>query len=280
MRRDRKQILRNFEAWLDRVLAEEEPPEGLPSEILSRLSTESPHATEGPCNLYSMWSQMTALVQAPVSDLAPRLVELEREAQTKARREVLEMFLDLRDRLVRGLETARKSLARLERLSPRGWRNKLLGRESLRETARETAAALEKGYALSLDRLDEVLRQLEVTETRCQGRPFDPRYMQAVDLEETNQVPEGTVVEVYRTGYEWKGQTFRLAQVKVSRAVESMAGHGKLPLSEAKEKRGESVRALQPTIPYARRQNLGGVAFPTFKCKEAAARVAVFLRHG
>lgn len=234
MRRDRKQILRSFEAWLDRVLAEEEPPEGLPSEILSRLSTESPHPTEGSCDLYSMWSQMTALVQevklqgrsfkqlseavAPVSDLVPRLVELEREAQTKARREVLEMFLDLRDRLVRGLETARKSLVRLEGLSPRGWRSKLLGRDSLRETARETAVALEKGYALSVDRLDEVLRQLEVTEIPCEGRPFDPRHMQAVDLAETNQVPEGTVVEVYRVGYEWKGQTFRLAQVKVSRS--------------------------------------------------------------
>src|SRR5437588_3793428 len=190
MRRDRKQILRSFEAWLDRVLAEEEPPEGLPSEILARLSTESPHSTEGSCDLYSMWSQMTALVQevklqgrsfkqlsdavAPVADLAPRLVELEREAQTKARREVLEMFLDLRDRMVRGLETARKSLVRLEGLSPRGWRRKMLGRESLRETARETAVALEKGYALSLDRLDEVLHQLEVTEIPCQGRPFDP----------------------------------------------------------------------------------------------------------
>ena len=90
MRRDRKQILLSFEAWLDRVLAEEEPPEGLPSEILARLSTESPHSTEGSCDLYSMWSQMTALVQevklqgrsfkqlsdavAPVADLAPRLV--------------------------------------------------------------------------------------------------------------------------------------------------------------------------------------------------------------
>ena len=226
--------MRSFEAWLGRVLAEEEPPEGLPSEILSRLSTESLHPTEGSCDLYSMWSQMTALVQevklqgrsfkqlrdavAPVSDLAPRLVELEREAQTKARREVLEILLDLRDRLVRGLETARKSLVRLEALLPRGWRSKMLGRESLRETARETTVALEKGYALSLDRLDEVLRQLEVTEISCQGRPFDPRYMQAVDVEETNQVPEGTVVEVYRVGYEWKGQTFRPAQVKVSRS--------------------------------------------------------------
>ena len=251
MRRDRKQILRSFEAWLDRVLAEEEPPEGLPSEILARLSTESPHSTEGSCDLYSMWSQMTALVQevklqgrsfkqlsdavAPVADLAPRLVELEREAQTKARREVLEMFLDLRDRMVRGLGTARKSLVRLEGLSPRGWRRKMLDWESLRETARETAVALEKGYALSLDRLDEVLHQLEVTEIPCQGRPFDPRYMQAVDLEETNQVPEGTVVEVYRVGYEWKGQTFRLAQVKVSRSPAGRAAGEQEPGNASRE---------------------------------------------
>src|SRR5437016_13511229 len=107
-----------------------------------------------------MWSQMTALVQevklqgrsfkqlsdavAPVADLAPRLVEMEREAQTKARREVLEMFLDLRDRMVRGLETARKSLVRLEELSPRGWRRKMLDWESLRDTAGETAEALDR----------------------------------------------------------------------------------------------------------------------------------------
>src|SRR2546430_16957406 len=61
----------------------------------------------------------TEIYTLSLHDALPILVEMEREAQTKARREVLEMFLDLRDRMVRGLETARKSLVRLEGLSPR-----------------------------------------------------------------------------------------------------------------------------------------------------------------
>jgi len=40
--------------------------------------------------------------------------------------------------------------------------------------------------------------------------------MNAVDKEESTAVPEGTVLEVYRTGYEWSGEVFRPAQVKVS----------------------------------------------------------------
>jgi molecular chaperone GrpE (heat shock protein) len=42
--------------------------------------------------------------------------------------------------------------------------------------------------------------------------------MNAIDLEESEAVPDGTVLEVYRSGYEWNGEVFRPAQVKVSRA--------------------------------------------------------------
>jgi len=42
--------------------------------------------------------------------------------------------------------------------------------------------------------------------------------MTAVDIEETSSVPEGTVVEVYRNGYEWNGEVHRTAQVKVARS--------------------------------------------------------------
>ena len=40
--------------------------------------------------------------------------------------------------------------------------------------------------------------------------------MNAIDREESSAVPEGTVLEVYRSGYEWNGEVFRPAQVKVS----------------------------------------------------------------
>jgi molecular chaperone GrpE (heat shock protein) len=42
--------------------------------------------------------------------------------------------------------------------------------------------------------------------------------MNAVDCEESGAFPDGTVIEVYRSGYEWNGEVFRPAQVKVSRA--------------------------------------------------------------
>jgi molecular chaperone GrpE (heat shock protein) len=42
--------------------------------------------------------------------------------------------------------------------------------------------------------------------------------MTAVEVEETAVVPEGTVMGVYRNGYEWEGEVYRPAQVKVARS--------------------------------------------------------------
>ena len=81
----------------------------------------------------------------------------------------------------------------------------------------ERVGALEEGYRISLDRLDDVLAEFGVQEIACQGQPFDPSSMHVVEVEETDQAAEGTVVEVYRTGYEWKGEVHRPAQVKVAR---------------------------------------------------------------
>ena len=44
--------------------------------------------------------------------------------------------------------------------------------------------------------------------------------MNAIDSETTAVVPPNTVLEVYRSGYEWNGEVFRAAQVKVSRPPE------------------------------------------------------------
>ena len=77
-------------------------------------------------------------------------------------------------------------------------------------------AALKKGYELGLERLDQTLEEFNAREIPCQGQAFDPRRMNAIDRQESSAVPEGTVIEVYRSGYEWNGEVFRPAQVKVS----------------------------------------------------------------
>jgi molecular chaperone GrpE len=142
---------------------------------------------------------------------------MQREAQERARREMLDVLLDLRDRLGRGLEAARVSQAKMRESLESGWAARVLARHKAVRQAVEAVAALQQGCALSLDRLNEVLAQFDVREIVCQGQPFDPSSMHAVDVVESEQAAEGTVVEVYRAGYEWKGEVYRPAQVKVAR---------------------------------------------------------------
>jgi molecular chaperone GrpE len=230
---EREEILRRFEGWLDRVLAAEEPPAGVSAEILAALSAAAPATSEAHGDLYSMWAAVTSLTQevklqgrsfkqlsetvAPVAELAPDLVEMKREAQDAARREMLDVLLDLRDRLGRGIEAARASQAAMKAAQSGNWLTRLLpGNDLLRQTGEQVAALID-GYRLSLAHLDEVLTQFDVRRIDCQGQPFNPGTMNVIDVEETDQADEGTVVEVYRAGYEWRGEVCRPAQVKVAR---------------------------------------------------------------
>jgi molecular chaperone GrpE len=77
--------------------------------------------------------------------------------------------------------------------------------------------ALIRGYELGIERLDQTLEEFHAREIRCQGETFDPRRMNAIESEESAAVPPNMVMEVYRSGYEWNGEVFRPAQVKVSR---------------------------------------------------------------
>jgi molecular chaperone GrpE len=215
---DRDAILRRFEARLDEALAGEDPPRGIPEEILSGVVTESG------ADLYGVQAALTALTQevklqgrafkqlgeavAPVAQIAPALPGLLEEARREARAAVLDELLDLRDRLARGSDAARESAATLGR----GW---LAAR--LMRRARETVAALQEGYDLTAARLDELLAGFNVREIECAGRAFDPTRMHVVATEEAAGAAEGTVLEVYRRGYEIDGEVYRAAQVKVAK---------------------------------------------------------------
>jgi len=251
-RGDRDAIVRRFEAWLDEVLRLEEPPQGIAAELLAAVESDEPvHNPE--TDLYSMQAAITALTQevklqsrsykqlndtlAPVAELRPRIdkvlaehsdvvAELQRDAETRARAEILDALLDMRDRLARGLESSRvcaDAAGAISGSERRYWFGRIIRRSGDRAQSGGTAplAALEKGYRLSLERLDEILTRFGVSEISCLDQEFDPESMSAIDTEETGRVPEGTVLEVYRAGYEWNGRVYRTAQVKVARAQRS-----------------------------------------------------------
>ncbi len=226
----REEILRRFEEWLDGALAAEEPPRGVDAEILAAIAGDG----EGPApaSAYSLWAAMTALTQevklqgrsfkelndtlgSQASRMAERERELLRETERRCRAEILGILMDLRDRLQRGLESLRASQAELSKTARRGWRARIFPRPS-EDAAGQTLAALQKGYEMGLERLDLTLEEFNAREIPCEGQAFDPRWMNAIDRQESSAFPEGMVMEVYRSGYEWNGELFRPAQVKVS----------------------------------------------------------------
>ena len=260
-------ILQRFTGWLDDVLAEEKPMEGVAKELLAELYDEKKSDTDGQgagaSDLHSTWSAMTALTQeiklqgrafkqlsekmAPFTgleamidklhtthrealsdvrriaeegrtDRTERETELKRTAHQRARRELIGVITELRDSLTIGLRSAVESQRKMEEHAKRRRLKKFfIHRSADHSHMLEIVGALKKGYQLGLDRLDETLQPLGVTEIVCDGKPFDPRVMQAADIEETGEVPDGTVLEVYRTGYMIDTEVLQPAQVKVAR---------------------------------------------------------------
>ena len=151
--------------------------------------------------------------------MAERERDLVRETERRCRKEVLGVLIDLRDRLGRGLESVRVSEGEILKTELRGWRERLfakLFRQASEDAAGNVIPALKKGYEMGLERLDQTLEEFNAREIPCEGQAFDPQRMNAIDRQESGTLPEGTVIEVYRSGYEWNGELFRPAQVKVS----------------------------------------------------------------
>ena len=236
----RVEILRRFEEWLAGALAAEEPPRGVDAEILTAMAGAGDgRASPAPAAAYSLWAAMTALTQevklqsrsfkelndtlgSQTGRMAERERDSMRETERRCRKEALGVLIDLRDRLGRGLESVRASEDEISKAVRRGWRARIFSRLFSQagrpddDAAGATLAALKKGYELGLERLDQTLEEFNAREISCEGQAFDPRRMNAIDRQESIAVPEGTVIEVYRSGYEWNGEVFRPAQGKVS----------------------------------------------------------------
>jgi GrpE protein len=250
---NREEILHRFEQLLDSALAEEAPA-GIDPEILSALAggDAGDDGVLRRCDSFALWAALTALTQEvklqgrafqelnhTLDAQTGRLLEeiraayaerernLQREAERRCRREALNALIDLRDRLCRGRESARARELEARTASDdggwAGWLRRLFRRPD--RNAAETVGALVRGYELGMERLDQTLEEFNAREIRCEGEIFDPRRMNAIDSQEAAGVAEGTVLEVYRSGYEWNGEVFRTAQVKVSRAPEGEKAH-------------------------------------------------------
>jgi len=73
-----------------------------------------------------------------------------------------------------------------------------------------------KGLDLIHQRLFDTLKKMGLEPIIAQGEPFDPHVHHAVEMVETEDVPDHTVLAEFQRGYNFKGRLLRPAMVKVA----------------------------------------------------------------
>jgi len=214
----RQHVLEAVAVWLDELAEAEPAPAGVVPEVV-----QSPSPVP---DLFAVLSQLTALTretqlqgratnrlhselsakldQLAAHQLSPdTLVRQLADLRREARLEVIAELLEVRDRFSRGVQEAQRRLAGLH-----GWWT--------RWAQRDVLAALIDGNTLARERLDDLLRRLDVQEIACLGKPFDPTLMQAAEVVQTTAASPGTVLDVFRPGYISNGRVLRFAEVRVA----------------------------------------------------------------
>lgn len=214
----RRAILARVEAVLDGLAVAEAPPAGIAAALLE-------DGTPAP-DLYALLAQMTALtrevqlqgraanrlssevtqlVQQVAESSAGQVTARAAAARRDAQAELLGELLDVRERVARGRDEARKRLDSF-------------GGLFVRFGSRPVVEAVLRGNELALERLDEILRRHGVHEIACEGAAFDPNTMRAVENDVRRDVPPGMVTDVVQRGYQTAERILRYAEVKVSAA--------------------------------------------------------------
>ncbi len=258
----REKLLGQFEQWLDRMLAEEPPPDGVPHAIMMAAAQSAENPAASAADLYTLFSALTALTgeirlqgrafkqlagamgpsfaqlagqldalraaQAQATDeirvlaqTAQADVDQHNESHLPSAKEVLAVLFDMVDRLERGMQNLDKAQLTTAAAPKTSW-----WRRAAAPAADPAAAvnAMREGYRLTYSRLDAALRQWGISRVGKAGEMFDPSCMVAVDVQTAQNVPDGTVLAVYRSGYTTHDEILETAQVQVARAGEPKNG--------------------------------------------------------
>lgn len=94
--------------------------------------------------------------------------------------------------------------------------------DSLDRAAKSDAsdvAQLQSGVQLIDRQFHDALAKLGVQPIAAEGQPFDPNYHQAIQMEETDEAPDNTVIGELQRGYRIKDRLLRPAMVRVAKGT-------------------------------------------------------------
>ena len=79
---------------------------------------------------------------------------------------------------------------------------------------------LRKGVELIYRQLQDTMQKLNVQTVQAKGELFDPRLHEAIEVVESDEVPDHHVLEELQPGYRMKDRLLRPAMVKVAKSKE------------------------------------------------------------
>ncbi len=92
------------------------------------------------------------------------------------------------------------------------------------EAWRETWEKFKQGFDISFSHLDELLKKEGITRIETVGKPFDPEIMAATVMVPTDEYPPDSVLEEISSGFLYKGNILKMAEVKVARVKDQNQG--------------------------------------------------------
>lgn len=87
-------------------------------------------------------------------------------------------------------------------------------------SSKATGENFRAGMELIDRQFHDALTKLGVEEIAAEGKPFDPTQHEAVEMVETDEVPDNHVFQVLQNGYKLKDRLLRPAMVRVGRNAE------------------------------------------------------------
>jgi molecular chaperone GrpE len=89
------------------------------------------------------------------------------------------------------------------------------------------------GFQMILGQFKEVLHNHGIVAFHSEGNLFDPTYHDAVETVETDEAPEGIILQEFTKGYKSSARTIRPARVKVARAKRAATETASHPQEDA-----------------------------------------------
>ncbi len=88
---------------------------------------------------------------------------------------------------------------------------------ALRASASENNLEFRNGVELIYKQLVDAVQKLGAQPIAAKGQPFDPRLHEAIEMVDTNDADDQTVIDELQRGYKLKDRLLRPAMVKVAR---------------------------------------------------------------